>query len=196
MESIFDDTRDPTWKGESWIKTIEGGLQMMRVDIRNPELDHAVLEYEVKSTPKVIVFENFKIVVEEVIGIDTYDKIKEKVYKKPASTPSQPSSQAPIQQKPAVSSTKPAVEVPKSGGVSIGGEKPPQNPAPSQIYQQSVPKNSAAESECREAVRKAEDAADRATQALNDLKKQYENYKELVKAQKEAKDAKQEKIGM
>lgn len=173
---------------------------MMRVDIRNPQLDHAVLEYEVKSTPKVIVFENFKIVVEEVIGIDTYDKIKEKIYKKPtsipSSTPSQPASQAPVQQAPPVSPTKPAAEVPKSGGVSIGGEKPPQNPAPSQIYQQSVPKNSAAESECREAVRIAEDAADRATQALNDLKKQYENYKELVKAQKEAKDAKQEKIGM
>lgn len=124
----------------------------MRVDIHNPSLDHAVFEYEVKSTPKIVVFENFKIVVEEAISIDTYNKIKEKIYKKPSSTStaassSQATPQTPAQQTTSAAVKQPSAETTKSGGVSIGDENTSQNTAPSQIYQQSISKNSVAESE-------------------------------------------------
>jgi hypothetical protein len=76
VQSIFEDTFDIDWKGDEWIKHLDSGAQLMRIDTSIPELAQVTQQYEVKTTPKIVVFDDFKIAVEEVADKNTYGKLK------------------------------------------------------------------------------------------------------------------------
>ena len=84
LMSIFDDPNDPEFQGESWIRELQNGdfktgANMMRVDATKPSLSKVVSEYEVNSTPKIILFDGFKIMIEELFGRKTYSSIKDEI---------------------------------------------------------------------------------------------------------------------
>lgn len=161
VQSVFDDPKIKGWKGEPWIKQLAEKAQMMRIDVNRPTLHAVVSEYEVGATPRVAVFEKDKIVLEEVIGTQTYDKLKKIINKdgyytsteststanKPASTKTPPAS---TPDKPATtSSSTSSGTISESGSLSFSGtpsvdqksnlEKPSQTPPVTQPSSSSRP---------------------------------------------------------
>mmetsp|Transcript_21756 Transcript_21756/g.19270 ORF Transcript_21756/g.19270 Transcript_21756/m.19270 type:complete len:292 (+) Transcript_21756:164-1039(+) len=90
VQTIFDNPKSKDFDGESWIKDIKSGVQLMKIDISKSDLKAAASDYEVSTTPKLVAFDNYNIIVEETIGRGTYQKLKEKMTPLSISTPSTP----------------------------------------------------------------------------------------------------------
>ena len=193
VSSIFDNPNFEDFEGESWIKDIRSGAQMMRIDALNPSLKAVVEEFEVKNTPKIIVFDIYDIIVEEVINRQTYQKLKDQMNPN-AKEISFSGSPAPVPKEKEIKNIKPesttlekhvessnSNSTPKENSLSWNcppiPKCPPRDTCTPSPWIPSGPSPSSVQSDCNSALEKAEKASEEAKKALEDLKKEFEEYK-------------------
>jgi hypothetical protein len=66
---------------EEWVNTLNDKAHLMRIDVLNPSNYKIMEEYRVAKTPFFVLFKNGIIEFEERVTADTYDHIKDILYK-------------------------------------------------------------------------------------------------------------------
>jgi hypothetical protein len=79
VQTIFMDPDDDNWDGESWIEQYSYDINAMRVSINKTANAGLVKAFEVKITPFIILFDDIKDAVEEVINQGIYDRVREAI---------------------------------------------------------------------------------------------------------------------
>ena len=75
--SIFKDSKDKGASSEPWVKNLNGTAHLMKINYSNPDIKAIINEYNINDTPKVVVLDNQKAVLNEMVDPDTYFHIKE-----------------------------------------------------------------------------------------------------------------------
>lgn len=194
VQSIFMDTTEPTWSGELWISQNSLDINAMRVNIENSDNQAIVTAFEATKTPKIVLFDDLRDAVEEVISPTTYDSIKKVIDGSSSSTSTPTNSDGSVTlggtspvvtAEPTPAPIKPVVEqvVKPTASKNSTASQPPVTPKPTFI--ESVPKSefkalAAKSEECKMAAEEAQAAAKEASDALETANTKYKKELEEI----------------
>lgn len=188
IHTIFDDPYDPSWEGESWIRGIDTGAHLMRIDARNPEFEELVNEFDVGTAPKVVVFDRYGQIVDDFSSESAYNKIRDFISPQESSfSGNQVEHIPPVTFVPEPVVLEPAIVEPVFIPPVQKCECPPSPPPAPCIPTGPTP--SEVQSQCQSALELAQEAADDAIRAYEDLKYDFEEYRKSVEAEHERQDA-------
>jgi len=163
--SIFKNIGEEGRSNDAWVNRLNDKVHLMKVDKTSIDNARIVKEYKVGRTPLVVLLDNGKIILEEVIDIDTYDHIKE------------------VYEAFIADSDRQKQSTTESGGWSStddADEYQPDSqtqPTTNDRYSSGKDDNSEAieaAKKAQEAAEAAKKAADEASQALKDLKQSFD----------------------
>ena len=166
--SVFKNVGEDGRSHEEWVSKLNDKVHLMRINSSNSNNKKAVDSYKVGRTPFVVLLDKSKTVLEEIVDIETFSHIKEK-----------------LQERIARQNSKIKNENTSQNNQSNNSNSQQSSPTPEQIQKAIDASNKA-----KEAAEEAKRMADQASKDLEDTRRSFDNQMKIDKAKREAEEAK------